>query len=211
MHRGGLIVLNRIRVGIMGGTFDPIHYGHLVTAEAARSQFGLDEVVFTPAGNPPHKKDYEVTPAEARYLMTVLAINDNPFFKVSRMELDRSGYTYTIDTLKQFSEQYGQNAQLFFISGADAVLDILTWKDVGEVLHYCTFIAATRPGYPIEKLAQKLCELEELYGKEVFPMEVTGLDISSTDIRRRIKEGLSVKYLLPDSVERYIEKNGLYR
>jgi nicotinate-nucleotide adenylyltransferase len=204
-------VLNRIRVGIMGGTFDPIHYGHLVTAEAARSQFGLDEVVFTPAGNPPHKKDYEVTPAEARYLMTVLAINDNPFFKVSRMELDRPGYTYTIDTLKQFSEQYGQNAQLFFISGADAVLDILTWKDVGEVLHYCTFIAATRPGYPIEKLAQKLCELEELYGKEVFPMEVTGLDISSTDIRRRIKEGLSVKYLLPDSVERYIEKNGLYR
>ncbi len=204
-------MLNRGRVGIMGGTFDPIHYGHLVTAEAARSQFGLDEVVFTPAGNPPHKKDYEVTPAEARYLMTVLAINDNPFFKVSRMELDRPGYTYTIDTLKQFSELYGENVQLFFISGADAVLDILTWKDVGDVMQYCTFIAATRPGYPREKITQKLCELKKLYGKEVFPMEVTGLDISSTDIRRRIKEGLSVKYLLPDSVEKYIEKNGLYR
>jgi nicotinate-nucleotide adenylyltransferase len=206
-----MIVPKRNRVGIMGGTFDPIHYGHLATAEAARIEFDLEEVIFTPAGNPPHKKDYEVTPAEARYLMTVLAINDNPYFKVSRMELDRAGYTYTIDTLKQFSKQHGKGTQLFFISGADAVLDILTWKDVGEVLQYCTFIAATRPGYPTDTLTQKLNELEEMYGIKVFQLKVTGLDISSTDIRRKIKEGFSVKYLLPDSVEKYIKKNGLYR
>ena len=199
------------RVGIMGGTFDPIHYGHLVTAEAARTQFNLDKVIFTPTGNPPHKKGYAVTPAEQRYLMTVLAINDNPYFEISRMEIDRPGLTYTVDTLESFYNELGKDVKLFFISGADAVLDILTWKDVDRVLSYCTFIAATRPGYPTEKLNKKISQLKKLYGRNVYPMKVTGLDISSTEIRRRVKEGLSIKYLLPRSVEIYIQKNNLYR
>ncbi|MDI3480467.1 MAG: nicotinate-nucleotide adenylyltransferase [Tepidanaerobacteraceae bacterium] len=199
------------RVGIMGGTFDPIHYGHLVTAEAARTTFNLDEVVFTPTGNPPHKKDYIVTPAEHRYIMTALAINDNPYFKVSRVEIDRKGYTYTVDTLRYFAKEYGEDTSLFFISGADAILDILTWKDVREVLSMCTFIAATRPGYPMEKLKQKLQEIKRLYNSEVYPLEVTGMDISSTEIRRRVREGLSIKYLLPESIEIYIKKHGIYR
>lgn len=199
------------RVGIMGGTFDPIHYGHLVTAEAARNHFNLDKVIFTPTGNPPHKKDYEVSLAEDRYLMTVLAINGNPFFDVSRIEIERSGYTYTVDTLEQFYKEYGGDISLFFISGADAILDILTWKDVDKVLNYCTFIAATRPGYPVDKLEEKLLEIKDLHGREVIPMEVTGLDISSTGIRERVKKGLSIKYLLPESVEIYIKKSGLYR
>lgn len=143
--------------------------------------------------------------------MTILAVNDNPFFDVSRMEIERTGYSYTVDTLELFYNEHGQDAKLYFISGADAVFDILTWKDVDRVLSYCTFIAATRPGYPVDKLNQKLSQIKKLYGKEVYPMEVTGLDISSTDIRMRIKEGLSVKYLLPESVEIYINKNGLYR
>jgi nicotinate-nucleotide adenylyltransferase len=195
----------------MGGTFDPIHYGHLVTAEAARINFNLDEVIFTPTGNPPHKKDYAVTSAEHRYLMTALAINDNPFFKVSRVEIDRKGYTYTVDTLRYFAREYGNDTALFFISGADAILDILTWKDVREVLSMCTFIAATRPGYPMDKLKQKLQEIKRLYNSEVYPMEVTGMDISSTEIRRRVREGLSIKYLLPESIEKYIKKHGIYR
>ncbi|TYP57586.1 nicotinate-nucleotide adenylyltransferase [Thermosediminibacter litoriperuensis] len=199
------------RVGIMGGTFDPIHFGHLITAEEARINFKLDRVVFVPAGNPPHKKDYKVSDVEHRYLMTALATNSNPHFEVSRIEIERSGYTYTVDTLRQFADIYGRDTSLFFISGADAVLDILTWKDVKDVLSYCNFIAATRPGYPVDRLKKKLAEIKELYGKDVYLLEVTAMAISSTEIRRRIREGLSIKYLIPESVEAYIIKNGLYR
>ncbi|ADL07534.1 nicotinate-nucleotide adenylyltransferase [Thermosediminibacter oceani] len=199
------------RVGIMGGTFDPIHFGHLVTAEEARINFKLDKVVFVPAGNPPHKKNYKVSDAEHRYLMTALAINSNPYFEVSRIEIERSGYTYTVDTLRQFVDIYGRDTSLFFITGADAVLDILTWKDVKDVLSYCNFIAATRPGYPVNRLKEKLAEIKELYGTHVYLLEVTAMAISSTEIRRRIKEGISIKYLIPENVEAYIIKNGLYR
>lgn len=195
----------------MGGTFDPIHFGHLVTAEEARINFKLDKVVFVPAGNPPHKKNYKVSDAEHRYLMTALAINSNPYFEVSRIEIERSGYTYTVDTLRQFVDIYGRDTSLFFITGADAVLDILTWKDVKDVLSYCNFIAATRPGYPVNRLKEKLAEIKELYGTHVYLLEVTAMAISSTEIRRRIKEGISIKYLIPENVEAYIIKNGLYR
>jgi nicotinate-nucleotide adenylyltransferase len=199
------------RIGIMGGTFDPIHFGHLVTAEEARINFELDKVIFVPTGNPPHKKDYEVTDSEHRYLMTALATNNNPFFEVSRIEIDRKGYSYTVDTLNQMVEIYGSDTSLFFISGADAVLDILTWKNIKEVLDICTFIAATRPGYPINKLKDKLEEIKKLYGKDVYLLEVTAIAISSTEIRKRVKEGRSIKYLVPEGVEKYILKNGLYR
>ncbi|MDN5332585.1 MAG: nicotinate-nucleotide adenylyltransferase [Tepidanaerobacteraceae bacterium] len=199
------------RIGIMGGTFDPIHFGHLVTAEEARINFELDKVIFVPTGNPPHKKDYEVTEPEHRYLMTALATNSNPFFEVSRIEIERKGYSYTVDTLSQMVEIYGKNTSLFFISGADAVLDILTWKNIKGVLDICTFIAATRPGYPVKKLKNKLAEIKKLYGKDVYLLEVTAMAISSTEIRKRIKEGRSIKYLVPEGVEEYILKNGLYR
>ena len=197
------------KVGVMGGTFDPIHYGHLVTAEAARTHFNLDKVIFTPTGKPPHKKGYSVTPAEDRYLMTVLAINSNPYFDISRMEIERPGLTYTVDTLEQFYNELGKDVKLYFISGADAVLDILTWKDVEKVLGYCTFIAATRR-LSSRRTEPKTAANQTNVWPEVYPMEVTGLDISSTDMRR-VKEGLSIKYLLPESVETYIQKSGLYR
>ncbi|MGI6604636.1 MAG: nicotinate-nucleotide adenylyltransferase [bacterium] len=199
---------NPRRVGIMGGTFDPIHYGHLVAAEAARAAFGLSEVLFVPNRLPPHKKDYPVSDPKHRYLMTVLATITNPFFEVSRIELDREGYSYTIDTLRALSAQFGPAVELYFISGADAIAEILTWKDVDELLGLCYFIAVTRPGY---KLSVKLGHLQQKYSHKVFTVEVPALAISSTDIRKRVMEGKPLKYLLPEAVENYIIKNKLYR
>lgn len=198
----------RQRIGIMGGTFDPIHYGHLVAAEAARVAFGLEPVFFVPNRLPPHKKDYPVSDAKHRYLMTVLATITNPHFEVSRVELDREGYSYTIDTLRQLRATYGSAVDLFFISGADAILDLLSWKDVDDLLGLCYFIAATRPGY---KLNVELGHLQKKYARKVFTVEVPALAISSTDIRRRVREGKPIKYLLPESVENYIYKHSLYQ
>lgn len=199
------------RVGIMGGTFDPIHYGHLVTAEIARTEYSLDTVVFVPSGNPPHKKGYPVTPAEDRYMMTVLATITNPNFEVSRIEVDRPGPSYTIDTLKAFRELYGPDAELFFITGADATLEIFTWRDTPSLLKLCNFIAATRPGYDIERLECMVEEIRKYTHNSVHIMEVPALAISSTDIRRRVREGRPIRYLLPDTVASYIAKSGLYR
>lgn len=197
-----------IRLGIMGGTFDPIHYGHLVTAEAARAAFNLEKVLFVPNRLPPHKKDYRVSEAKHRYLMAVLATITNKYFGVSRIELDRAGISYTIDTLRALRDVYGSEAELHFISGADAILDLLSWKDVDELLALCYFIAATRPGY---KLSGQLQKLQEKYPNRVFQVEVPALAISSTDIRYRVQRGKSIKYLLPESVEYYIYKHNLYR
>ncbi|NMA55144.1 MAG: nicotinate-nucleotide adenylyltransferase [Firmicutes bacterium] len=196
-----------IRLGIMGGTFDPIHYGHLVTAEAARDAFGLDKVLFVPNKLPPHKKDYQVSGAKHRYLMVVLATITNRFFEASRIELDRGGISYTIDTLRSLRSVYGSEVELYFISGADAILDLLGWKDVDELMALCYFIAATRPGY---RLSEQLLRLQNEYPSRVFFVEVPALAISSTDIRRRVKLGKSIKYLLPEPVEYYLRKNKLY-
>lgn len=196
------------RLGIMGGTFDPIHYGHLVAAEAARTVFGLEKVLFVPNRLPPHKKDYHVSAAKHRYLMAVLATITNKHFEVSRIELDREGMSYTIDTLRALRAVYGSEARLHFISGADAILDLLSWKDVDELLSLCYFIAATRPGY---QLSEQLQRLQEKYPNRVFRVEVPALAISSTDIRCRVQQGKSLKYLLPESVEYYIYKHNLYR
>ncbi|MFY9188150.1 MAG: nicotinate-nucleotide adenylyltransferase [bacterium] len=196
-----------IRLGIMGGTFDPIHYGHLVTAEAARTAFNLDQVLFVPNRLPPHKKDYQVSEAKDRYLMAVLATITNKYFEASRLELDRAGISYTIDSLRALRAAHGPEAELHFISGADAILDLLGWKDVDELLALCYFIAATRPGY---QLSEQLQRLQEDYPNRVFRVEVPALAISSTDIRRRVELGKSIKYLLPEPVEHYIYKNKLY-
>lgn len=221
------------RLGIMGGTFDPIHIGHLVCAEEARWQFALDEVIFVPAGSPwqktaeprrsagetlePRRSAGEtaeprrsagpraVTGAEDRYLLTMLATAGNPHFSVSRIEVDRPGPTYTRDTLTALAEFYGDAAQLFFITGADAVLEILTWKDPDAVLDAAAFIAASRPGYDLGHL-----ELER-FGDRVRVIEIPALAISSTDIRRRVSEGRPIQYLVPPEVAAVIEQRGLYR
>ncbi len=137
------------RLGVMGGTFDPIHYGHLVTAEEALVQFALDSVLFVPTGRPWMKEHEVVSPPEDRYLMTVIATASNPLFRVSRMEVDRDGPTYTVDTLRGLKELYGEKTDLFFITGADAIVEILQWKDPQELFDLATFIAATRPGYDV--------------------------------------------------------------
>ncbi|AIS52110.1 nicotinate-nucleotide adenylyltransferase NadD [Thermoanaerobacter kivui] len=200
-----------LKLGIMGGTFDPIHYGHLVTAEAVRFEFGLDKVIFVPAGNPPHKIKRKVTDKKHRYLMTILATITNPFFEVSTIEIDSEGYTYTIDTIKEFKKIYGEKTQLYFITGADAVLEILNWKSADELLKLCHFVAATRPGIEGNRIDEELNKIKEIYGKIIYKVTVPSLAISSTDIRKRVAEGRPIKYLLPESVERYIQKYGLYK
>ena len=193
-------------VGVMGGTFNPIHIGHLVTAEEALYAFSLREVVFVPAGSPWQKERSDVADAEHRYLMTVIATASNPHFRVSRMEIDRPGPTYTIETLRRLRGELGE-VELFFITGADAILQFLTWKDPEEVLGEARFIAATRPGYDLDRLEKELPEgLED----RVHVLEIPALAISSTDVRRRVRDGKPVRYLLPEGVARYIEKNGLY-
>lgn len=198
------------RIGLMGGTFDPIHYGHLVTAEAARCEFSLDKVIFIPSGHPPHKKDYQVTAAEHRYRMTVLATASNPFFEVSRIEIERAGMSYTIDTVTEFRQLLGPEPELYFITGADAILEILHWKDVDELLKKCRFIAATRPGFPLEKLEDLKPQLPLESWDRIHIIEVPALAISSTDIRRRVRARKTIKYLLPEAVEEYIRQEGLY-
>jgi nicotinate-nucleotide adenylyltransferase len=192
------------RLGVMGGTFDPIHYGHLVTAEEALHQFELDEVVFVPTGRPWMKEHEVVSPAEDRYLMTVIATASNPRFSVSRVEVDREGPTYTIDTLRAIKEISG--ADLFFITGADAVLEIFQWKEPQELFDMAHFIAATRPGYDVAELEEQAAAHEG-----ITAMSIPALAISSTDIRGRVARGRPIRYLVPEGVVSYVGKAGLYR
>ena len=191
----------------MGGTFDPIHHGHLVTAEAALWAFGLDEVVFVPTGQPWMKADREVTSAEHRYLMTVIATASNPRFSVSRIEVERRGPTYTVDTLQELRRQAEDEVELFFITGADAMLEIFHWKDPEEVLARAHLIAATRPGYDLTRFETEAPTAHP----NVSVMHIPALAISSTDIRRRVEEGEPIRYLVPEGVQTYIEKASLYR
>jgi nicotinate-nucleotide adenylyltransferase len=202
---------NMRRIGLMGGTFDPIHQGHLVTAETARSEFNLEKVIFVPSGQPPHKKGLKISNKEARYLMTVLATSENPYFEVSRFELDRSGESYAIETVKYFHSRMAPESALYFITGADAILEIVTWKNVEGLFDCCTFIAATRPGYDLGALKKKLLKkLSPAHLEKIIPLEVPAMAISSTDIRHKIKKGKTIKYLLPAEVESFIYKNNLY-
>lgn len=193
----------------MGGTFDPIHFGHLVTAEEALVQFNLDRVVFMPTGMPALKSREDVTPAEDRYLMTVLATASNPDFRVSRMEVDRPGLTYTVDTLRALRDSHGPSTRLFFITGADAVWEIVSWHDAETVAGLATFIAATRPGYDLDAARRAHEDAETRFRIEY--VSVPALAISSTDIRERVRERRPIRYLTPEPVIAYIEKCGLYR
>jgi nicotinate-nucleotide adenylyltransferase len=194
------------RIGVMGGTFDPVHHGHLVAAEEARWQFELDQVVFVPAGQP-WQKPVGVSPAEDRYQMTVAATAANPAFTVSRVELDHQGPTYTVDTLRRLRAGLAAGTRLFFITGADAVLQILTWKEPDQVLTMAEFIAATRPGFDLDRLVS---QVPGAAGR-VHRMEIPALAISGSDIRSRVARGAPIRYLVPDEVARYIRQHGLYR
>jgi nicotinate-nucleotide adenylyltransferase len=191
-------------LGVMGGTFDPIHYGHLVTAEEALDQFELEGVLFVPTGLPWMKEHEVVSPAEDRYLMTVIATASNPLFGVSRIEVDREGPTYTVETLRALKSE--QDADLYFITGADAILEIVQWKDRAELFDLARFIAATRPGYDMAGF-----EVPGEARDAVTMMRIPALAISSTDIRARVKAGGPIRYLVPEGVKSYIEKAGLYR
>lgn len=187
------------RLGVMGGTFDPIHHGHLVAASEVAAVFNLDEVVFVPTGEPWHKSAQEVTQAEHRYLMTVIATASNPRFKVSRVDIDRPGPTYTIDTLRDL-RRARPDAELFFITGADAMAQILSWKDVQELWTLAHFVGVTRPGH----------ELQNMGRDDVSLLEVPAMAISSTDCRQRVAASEPVWYLVPDGVVQYIAKHNLY-
>ncbi|MDO4239537.1 nicotinate-nucleotide adenylyltransferase [Micrococcus sp.] len=190
----------RHRLGIMGGTFDPIHHGHLVAASEVAAEFDLDEVVFVPTGQPWQKSDKQVSPAEHRYLMTVVATASNPRFTVSRVDIDRPGNTYTVDTLRDIRARR-PDSELFFITGADALGQILTWKDVEELWDLAHFVGVTRPGYALADLG-----LED----DISLMEIPAMAISSTDCRDRVARGRPVWYLVPDGVVQYINKHHLY-
>ena len=198
------------RLGIMGGTFDPIHYGHLVAAEGARYSFDLAKVIFIPAGSPPHKPGHTISEPLVRYKMTCMAVASNPFFCASAMEVERPGPSYTIDTVRSVMRLY-PGSEIYFITGADALLEISSWKNFDILLSICNFVAATRPGYRLLELKEKLDSLPAALKQNISYMEVPALAISSTDIRQRVREGRPIKYLLPESVEDYIIKNNLYR
>ena len=195
----------RLRIGIMGGTFDPIHHGHLVAASEVANLFHLDEVIFVPTGQPWQKSEREVSAAEDRYLMTVIATASNPRFSVSRVDIDRPGPTYTIDTLSDLHNIF-PTAELFFITGADALEKILTWREWEKAFDYATFVGVTRPGYLLRDT-----NLPEKYQDRVELVQIPAMAISSTDCRRRAHAGKPVWYLVPDGVVQYISKRGLYQ
>ncbi|MFF0381615.1 nicotinate-nucleotide adenylyltransferase [Streptomyces sp. NPDC004286] len=193
---------DRRRLGVMGGTFDPIHHGHLVAASEVAARFQLDEVVFVPTGQPWQKSHRNVSPAEDRYLMTVIATAENPQFSVSRIDIDRGGHTYTVDTLRDLSV-LNPGTDLFFITGADALAQLLTWRDSEELFSLAHFVGVTRPGHQLTDAG--------LPAGGVSLVEVPALAISSTECRARVAKGDPIWYMVPDGVVRYIDKRELYR
>jgi nicotinate-nucleotide adenylyltransferase len=194
----------RRRVGVMGGTFDPVHHGHLVAASEVQAWFGLDEVVFVPTGQPWQKSERQVSAAEDRYLMTVIATASNPRFWVSRVDIDREGPTYTIDTLRDLKREL-PDADLYFITGADALSDIFTWRDADELFELAHFVGCTRPGFAMDRST-----LKGIPHDRVTIVEIPALAISSSDCRARRMRGEPVWYLVPDGVVQYITKYALY-
>lgn len=189
------------RIGVLGGTFDPIHYGHLLAAEMSREELRLKKVIFVPAASPPHKEEPEATPQD-RCRMVEIAIKDNPYFHLSDCEIVRGGKSYSKDTLKEFKLAWGPAAQIFLILGADAALDLTTWKEIEEIPKLCQFVVINRPSFALK--------VDQAYLPYTRFLEIPGLDISSTEIRNRIKQGRSIKYLVPPEVEDYLMTHKLY-
>ena len=192
------------RIAVMGGTFNPIHYAHLISAEQVRSGLGYDKILFIPSARPPHKvADVDIIEPEHRYQMVLLAIEKNPHFEVSRIELERAGPSYTIETLKVLKKSYGETVELAWIIGADSLIEYKVWKDFNEVLERCIMIATTRPNYDLNRVPLEI-------RKRVTAFSITGVDISATVIRERVRKSLSIRYLVPEGVQAYIERHQLY-
>jgi nicotinate-nucleotide adenylyltransferase len=189
-----------MRIGILGGTFNPIHIGHLILGEEAVSNLRLDKLIFVPAYMPPHKPQEGIVDASDRYRMVSLAIEDNPKLEVSDIELTRKGKSYSVETLRWFKNMYGKDSQIFFVTGSDSLREIISWKDVGEIFKLANFSVGTRPGYPVTDVPP---------GISVFL--ITQVEVSSTEIRRRTRDRNSIRYLVPEQVRKYIEEKGLYR
>lgn len=198
------------KIGIMGGTFDPIHNGHLVLAEQVRSNLALDSVYFVPSGQPPHKSGKVITDKKNRLKMVELAISDNKNFNIFDYELNQTGYTYTIDTIRAFRRLIDPKAKIYFITGADQLLLLESWKAYDQLLKEVIFVAASRPGHDENQLIEKVEYFKKKYHAQMLHVEIPALSISSTNIRSRVREGNSIKYLLPESVEEYIENRRLY-
>lgn len=193
------------RIAVMGGTFNPIHYAHLLSAEQVRTGLGYEKILFIPAARPPHKvSDANIIAPEHRYQMVVLAIEENPHFEVSRIELNRAGPSYTIETLKALERIYGNTRELGWIIGADSLIEYKIWKDFDDVLARCVMIATTRPNYDLNRVPSEV-------RNRVTTFPVTGVDISATVIRERIRKRLSIRYLVPETVRSYIHRHELYQ
>lgn len=197
-----------LKIGVLGGTFDPIHNAHLATVEFIRCKYNLDKVILIPSGDPPHKT-WNITNKYDRYNMVLLAIHNNKDFLAFNTEIEKKGKTYTVDTLRYLNEKY-PGAEIFFVTGADAICDIEEWKDVEENFKLATFIAATRPGISLLKAQDQIENLEKKYNANIISVYVPSLDISSTYIRDQLKVGKTVRYLVPETVQRYIIEQNLY-
>lgn len=200
----------KMRLGLFGGTFDPIHWGHLLTAESIREQLQLDKIIFIPWGKPPKQWRSGATDAEHRYNMVSLAVNSNPAFEASRMEIDREGLSYTIDTVDEVNCIYAGQARIYFITGPENVSRIKEWKEAERLLRACEFITTRRAGYCPGNLDEQVQRLRSEYSAKVHIVDTPLIEISSTEIRRRVKSGQSVRYYVPDDVEKYIIENRLY-
>ncbi len=202
---------DRKRIGIMGGTFDPIHFGHLVGAEWVREKLNLDEIVFIPTGKPAHKRNWNVTDGMDRLEMVKLAISGNDHFTSSDMEVTRVGITYTIDTINALEDAYGDGTKLYFIIGADSLMDVHSWYRAEDLLRKASFVAVTRPGFEDELILKEKQRLEELWKADIQLIEIPHMGMSSTMIRSRVKQGESARYLVPEPVLDFIREKGLYR
>lgn len=197
------------KIGLFGGSFNPIHTGHLLLAESARDQYELDRVLFIPTGNNPFKISLDDISREHRLNMVELAIKDNPYFEVMTHEIDQTGITYTIDTIEEIKKSF-PNSDFYFITGADLMFEITLWKGAPELLKSVKFITTFRPGYSHEKLDARIEELQEIYDASIYKLYSSEMDITSSEIRSRVKNGYSIRYLLPKAVEEYIYKEKLY-
>ncbi|MGB3905038.1 MAG: nicotinate-nucleotide adenylyltransferase [Anaerolineae bacterium] len=197
------------RIGVIGGTFDPIHYGHLAAAEEARVRMNLERVLFVVAGVPPHKLDEEVTPVEHRLAIVSLAIASNPHFEISRVDVDRPGPSYTVDTISILRKQWGQETEVYFIMGLDSLAELPTWHHPQRLIQLCRLLAVKRPGFETD-----MAELEASVpgiSSRVEIIDMPEVDISSSDLQQRVRDGLPIKYQVPEEVERYIMAHELYR
>jgi len=197
------------RIGAIGGTFDPIHYGHLAAAEEVRARMNLAKVLFVVAGIPPHKLNEEVTPVEHRLAMVELGIASNPRFEISRVDVDRPGPSYSVDTISILLEQYGQSTEIYFIMGLDSLVEVPMWHQPERLIQLCHLVAVTRPGFDVDM--RRLEASVPGISSHVEIIDMPELDISSSDLQRRVSEGLPIKYQVPEEVERYINEHHLYK